>query len=344
MLKNKIIVTGGFGFIGSHTVVDLMNKGFDVVVIDNLSRSGSYIPTGIEKITGKKVLNHAVDLSDRNEALKVFGEHKDAVGIIHFAAYKDVAESVAEPVLYFRNNLGSMLTVLEAAQVYKIPNLIFSSSCTVYGNAEKLPVTEDEPVKPAESPYGYTKQVCETMIRNFSMANPHFNSIMLRYFNPAGAHPSAEIGEYLFSRGNNLIPVVTQTAIGLRNELVVNGNDYPTRDGTGLRDFIHVMDVADAHSLALMYLMNKKNKSNCEVFNLGSGNGITVMEVLTTFEKVNGVKLNYRIGPRREGDIVAIYANNDKAKKILGWNPKYSLEDMLTSAWKWQLKLKSLTR
>lgn len=343
-MKNKIIVTGGFGFIGSHAVADLISKGFEVVVIDDLSRSGKYIPEGLEKITGKKIVNHAIDLSDRESALKIFGQHKDASGIIHFAAYKDVAESVSDPILYYRNNIGSLINILDAIHLYKIPNLIFSSSCTVYGNIKELPVTEDAPLSPSESPYGHTKQVCETIIRNFSQAFPAYNAVMLRYFNPAGAHPSAEIGEYLYKKGNNLFPMIMQSAIGLRGELVVNGNDYPTRDGSALRDFIHVMDVAAAHSLALIYLLNKKNNSNCEVFNLGSGNGITVLEVLTTFEKVTGVKLNYRIGPRREGDIEAIYANNDKAKKVLGWNPEYSLEDMLSTAWKWQLKLKSLSQ
>lgn len=340
--KNKIIVTGGFGYIGSHTVVDLIEKGFEVIVIDDLSRSGKSIPAGLEKITGKKIQSYTLDLSDSASSLKVFEEHKDASGIIHFAAFKDVAESVSEPLKYYQNNLGSMLTVLQAIKLFNIQNLIFSSSCTVYGNVKDLPVTEDAPLAPTESPYGHTKQVCETMIQNFSKANPDCSSVLLRYFNPAGAHPSAEIGEFLYNKGSNLIPVLTQSAIGLRGELVVNGNDYPTRDGTALRDFIHVMDVAEAHSLAMMYLIQQKNKSNCEIFNLGSGNGITVQEVLTTFEKVNGVKLNYRIGPRREGDIVAIYANNDKAKNVLGWNPRFSLEDMLSTAWKWQLKLKSM--
>ncbi|MFZ5553486.1 MAG: UDP-glucose 4-epimerase GalE [Bacteroidota bacterium] len=337
----KIIVTGGFGFIGSHTVADLAQKGFEPVIIDDESRAGKYIPEGLKKILGKSPLSYPVNLSNRTDALKVFEQHRDAVAIIHFAAYKDVAESVENPLLYYKNNLGSMLTVLEAMELYKIPNLIFSSSCTVYGNADQLPVTEETPLQPAESPYGHTKQVCEQMIRNFSLAHPQFNMVLLRYFNPAGAHPSAEIGEYLFQKGSNLIPVVSQSAAGLRGKLTVNGDDYPTRDGTCLRDFIHVMDIADAHTLSVSWLLEKKNSSNCEVFNLGSGNGITVMEVLTTFEKVNHLKLDYTIGPRREGDIVSIYANNEKAKKQLGWNPNYSLEDMLTTAWKWQQKLLS---
>lgn len=336
----KVIVTGGTGYIGSHTIVDLLQHGYEVVCLDNLSRSTEYPLRGIEAITGKKVLFHRVDLCDKAATMEVIGAHRDAVGIIHFAALKSVYESVLEPLLYYSNNLDSLLNILSAIEEYQIPNFVFSSSCSVYGNADELPVTETTPVKQAESPYAHTKQIGEDIIRNFEKS-ADTQSILLRYFNPIGAHPSALIGEVPVGRPDNLVPYITQSAIGKLGTLTVHGNDYPTRDGSCIRDYIHVCDIAHAHTLALEYLLQKKNQSNCEVFNLGTGNGVSVLEVIAAFEKVSGKKLDYKIGERRAGDVVAIYADNKKAQSELNWHCQYSLEDAMLSAWEWELKMSS---
>ncbi|MEO6329532.1 MAG: UDP-glucose 4-epimerase GalE [Ginsengibacter sp.] len=335
----KILVTGGCGYIGSHTIVDLIQNDFEAISVDNLSRSTPVLLTGIERITGKRVKNYKVDLRNYDETFAIFHENPDIEGIIHFAAYKAVGESVEQPLLYFENNLFSLINILKCVKEFSVPHFIFSSSCTVYGNPDEVPVTETTPFKPAESPYGYTKQVGEQIINEATKAIP-VQSILLRYFNPVGAHRSIEIGEIPIGKPANLVPAITQTAIGKLPAMQVYGDDYPTRDGSCIRDYIHVSDIAHAHTLALQYLMNDKNKLPCEVFNLGTGNGVSVLEAIKTFEKVTGVKLNYNIGPRRPGDVVAVYANNELAKSSLGWDLKYSLEDMMETAWKWELKLK----
>ena len=335
----KILVTGGCGYIGSHTIVDLLQNGFDAISVDNNSRSTPALLEGIQKITGRNVKNYKVNLCNYDETFAIFHENPDVEGIIHFAAYKAVGESVEQPLLYFENNLFSLINILKCVKEFSVPNFIFSSSCTVYGNPDEIPVTEATPPKPAESPYGYTKQMGEQIV-NETTKTINVRSILLRYFNPVGAHPSAFIGEIPLGKPANLIPAITQTAIGKLPRMQVYGDDYPTRDGSCIRDYIHVSDIAHAHTLSLQYLMKHKNKLPCEVFNLGTGNGITVLEAIHAFEKVSGKKLNYTIGSRRPGDIVAIYANNELARKALGWNPQYSLEDMMETAWKWELKLK----
>lgn len=336
----KILVTGGCGYIGSHTIVDLIQNGFDVISIDDNSRSSSFLLEGVEKITGKKIKNYKVDLCDFNDTNAVFVENDDIVGIIHFAAYKAVGESVQKPLMYFENNLMSLINLLKCVEAFKIPYFVFSSSCTVYGNPDSIPVTEQTPTKPAESPYGYTKQMGEQIIGEFIKANMVTKAILLRYFNPAGAHPSALIGELPIDKPQNLVPVITQSAIGKLPGITVFGDKYNTRDGSCLRDFIHVSDLAHAHTLALQFLINNKEKSNPEIFNLGTGEGITVLETIKAFEKVTGIKLNYTIGANRPGDVIAIYANNDKAKNVLGWQTAYQLDDILATAWKWEQKLK----
>jgi UDP-glucose 4-epimerase len=336
----KILVTGGCGYIGSHTIVDLINNGFEVISVDNNSRSNPSILNGIEAITGKKVKNYNVDLCVFDDTHAIFQENNDIVGIIHFAAYKAVGESVEQPLLYFENNLNSLVNILKCVAEFKIPSFVFSSSCTVYGNPDNIPVTELTPQKPAESPYGSTKQMGEAIVQQTLQSLKDQNAILLRYFNPVGAHPSNQIGEIPIGRPANLIPAITQTAIGKLPQMQVWGNDYDTRDGSCVRDYIHVCDIAQAHTLALHYLMEGKNKTNCDIFNLGSGNGNTVLEVIHMFEKVSGQSLNYTIGPRRAGDVIAIYANNEKAVNELEWNPAYNLEDMMRTAWEWEKKLK----
>ncbi len=336
--NKKIIVTGGMGYIGSHTVVDLILKGYDVISIDNLSRSSKFIPDGIKKITGKTIKNYPIDLCNYEELRRVFYENQDCLGIIHFAAYKDVLESVKNPLLYYHNNLFSTINIIKCLEEFNILHFIFSSSCTVYGNISELAVTEETPLNKPLCPYGYTKQMCENIIKDFSQTTKT-KFILLRYFNPAGAHISENLGEYLHHSGNHLVPVLNQVAAGVRKELIVHGNDYPTRDGTGVRDFIHVMDIAEAHTLALEFLLHENLKNNIDIYNLGTGEGITVLEAINAFEKANNIKLNWCFGPRREGDIVSIYASNEKAKNILGWNPKYTLNDIMRTAWNWQKKL-----
>lgn len=334
----KILVTGGCGYIGSHTIVDLIQNGYNVISADDNSRSRPNILEGVEKITGKKVKNYTVDLCIFDDTHAIFVENPDIDGIIHFAAYKAVGESVEKPLLYFENNMNSLINILKCAVEFNIPNFVFSSSCTVYGNPATIPVTEETATQQAESPYGYTKQMGEQIVQQTVNSNS-IQSILLRYFNPVGAHPSIQIGEIPIGRPANLVPAITQTAIGKLPQMNVHGTDYPTRDGSCLRDYIHVSDIAHAHTLALDYLLEKKNKTNCEIFNLGSGNGYTVLEAIKTFEKVSNKSLNYSIGPRRPGDITAIFANNEKAKKTLGWETKYNLEDMMRTAWEWELKL-----
>lgn len=336
---HKILVTGGCGYIGAHTIVDLIENGFNPVSIDDNSRSTTGLLKGIKEITGVAVKNYKVDLANFDDTYAVFHENPDIKGIIHFAAYKAVGESVQKPLLYFENNLTSLINVLKCAKEFNVPHFIFSSSCTVYGSPDKIPVTEESPIKPAESPYGATKQMGEEIVRDVTKTGG-LKSILLRYFNPVGAHPSALIGELPVGKPENLVPAITQTAIGKIKELTVYGDDYDTRDGSCIRDYIHVCDIAHAHTLALQHLINDKNKNACEVFNLGTGDGVSVLEAIHAFEKVSGVKLNYKIGPRRPGDIVAIYANNSLAKSVLDWDTKYSLDEMMATAWKWQLKLK----
>ncbi len=335
----KILVTGGCGYIGAHTIVDLIENGFEPICVDNNSRSTPVLLEGIEKITGKKVKNYKVDLCSFDETHAVFQENPNIEGIIHFAAYKSVGESVHEALLYFENNLDSLINILKCVKEFQIPYFIFSSSCTVYGNPDEIPVTENTPPKPAASPYGYTKQMGEQIVSE-TTKTIFAQSILLRYFNPVGAHPSTLIGEIPLGKPENLVPAITQTAIGKLPQMKVYGDDYPTRDGSCVRDYIHVCDIAHAHILALQYLINHKNNSRCEVFNLGTGNGVTVLEAIKAFEKVTDVKLNYVIGPRRQGDVVAVYADNKLAREKLGWDIKYSLEEMMSSAWKWELKLK----
>jgi UDP-glucose 4-epimerase len=336
----KILVTGGCGYIGSHTLVDLIENGYDVISVDNNSRSNPVMLERVEKITGQKVKNYKVDLCNFDDSFAIFQENTDIRGIIHFAAYKSVNESVENPLLYFENNLCSLINLLKCVQEFSIPWFVFSSSCTVYGSPDSSPVTEQTPLKPAASPYGYTKQVGEHIVSEFSK-NAGTQCILLRYFNPVGAHPSAVMGEMPVGKPQNLFPAITQTAIGKLPKMIVYGNDYPTRDGSCVRDFVHVCDIAHAHTLALDYLAAAKNTSPCEVFNLGTGNGVTVLEAIRAFENTSGIKLNYVIGPRRPGDIMAIYANNDLAKSKLGWQPRYSLEDMVITAWKWEQRLQT---
>lgn len=336
---SKILVTGGCGYIGSHTLVDLVENGFDIISVDNNSRSTPHILQGVERITGRKIKNYKVDLCNFDDTYAIFQENEDITGIIHFAAYKAVGESVAHPIMYFENNLTSLLNLLKCVQEFKVPYFVFSSSCTVYGNPDVIPVTENTPPKPAESPYGYTKQMGEQIISEFAKVNTT-QCILLRYFNPVGAHPSIEIGELPIGKPANLVPAITQTAIGKLPQMQVWGDDYNTRDGSCLRDYIHVSDIAHAHTLALQYLIDGRALKSCEVFNLGSGNGTTVLEAIKAFEKVSGLKLNYSIGPRRPGDVVAIYANNEHAVTELGWTLKYNLEDMMDTAWKWEQRVK----
>ncbi len=330
----KILVTGGCGYIGSHTLVDLMENGFEVVCLDDNSRSEDSILEGVQKITGKAVHNHCVNLCDLPAVQAVFEQHPDIQGIIHFAAYKSVPESVGNPLLYYQNNINGLLNLLSCVAAHQTPYFVFSSSCSVYGNATELPVTEQTPLQQAESPYANTKQMGEDILQHFSKAHPT-QITLLRYFNPVGAHPSAHIGERQ-EKPENLVPYITQTAIGKRAQLTVFGNDYDTRDGTCIRDYIHVMDIANAHTKALQHLLSGRNTEKIDVFNLGTGNGVTVLEVIESFEKVSEQALNYRIGERRAGDVVKVFANNNKAKNILGWETQYSLDEMMLTAWKWE--------
>jgi len=336
----KILVTGGLGFIGSHTVVELQNEGFEVIIIDNLSNSSENVIDGIVAITGKKPIFEKFDLRDKNKVQDFFSRHSDIEGVIHFAASKAVGESVENPLLYYENNIGVLVYMLQELSKKGDANFIFSSSCTVYGQADIMPITEDAPVKPAESPYGNTKQVGEEIIKDTCKVNPQLAAIALRYFNPIGAHPTVEIGELPIGVPQNLLPYITQTGIGLREQLSVFGDDYPTADGTCIRDYIHVVDIAKAHVAALQRLIEGKNQENFEVFNLGTGTGSSVLEVIESFERVTGEKLNYRISPRREGDVVQAFADTTKANKTLGWKAKSTLDDAMKSAWDWEKKIR----
>ncbi|MEJ7609685.1 MAG: UDP-glucose 4-epimerase GalE [Ferruginibacter sp.] len=338
---STILVTGGCGYIGSHTIVDLITNGYRVISADNNSRSDDAILRGIKSITGVEVKNYKVDLCCFEDTYAVFRENTGISGIIHFAAFKAVGESVENPLMYFDNNLNSLISILRCAAAFNVPHFVFSSSCTVYGNPEQIPVTESSPFQPAQSPYGSTKQMGEELVQQTLNGPGNMKAVLLRYFNPVGAHPSCAIGELPLGRPQNLVPAITQTAIGKLDMMQVYGDDYPTRDGTCLRDYIHVSDIAHAHTLALQRMEAGKNETACEIFNLGSGNGFTVLEMIKTFEKVSGKALNYTITGRRSGDVVAIFANNDKAKKELGWKPKYNAEDMMRTAWEWEKKLES---
>ena len=336
----KILVTGGLGFIGSHTVVELQNEGFEVIIIDNLSNSSETVLDGIVAITGKKPVFENLDVKDKAAVQNFFKKHNDVSGVIHFAASKAVGESVENPLLYYENNINSLVYLLQELQNIPNSNIIFSSSCTVYGQAEEMPITENAPIQIAMSPYGNTKQIGEEIIRDVAKVS-NIKAILLRYFNPIGAHPSAEIGELPLGVPQNLVPFITQTAFGLRKELSVYGNNYPTPDGTAVRDYIHVVDLAKAHVIALQRLLKNKNLSPVETFNLGTGTGSSVLEVIQAFEKVSGQKLPYKIVDRREGDITSAYANTDKANNVLGWKAESSLEEAMASAWKWEQKIRS---
>ncbi len=336
----KILVTGGLGFIGSHTVVELQQEGFEVVIIDNLCNSSEDVLDGIISITGKKPHFDKLDLRDKNSVSQFFKTHHDIKGVIHFAAFKAVGESVAKPLDYYENNLNALVYILQELTQLETANFIFSSSCTVYGQADTMPITESAPVQAAESPYGNTKQIGEEIIKDVCSITPHLQSIALRYFNPMGAHPSVKIGELPLGTPQNLVPFITQTAIGLRKELSVFGSDYPTSDGTCVRDYIHVVDVARAHVVALKRLLQRANQDNFEVFNLGTGKGSTVLEVIHSFERISAQKLNYKLVDRRAGDVVTAYADTKKANEILGWKAAFSLDDAMKSAWEWEQKVR----
>lgn len=335
-MKKKILVTGGTGYIGSHTAVELIAEGFDVVIIDNLYNSEAGVIDGIEKISGVRPALEIFDLCDRNKVDDFFARHRDLSAIIHFAAYKAVGESVNKPLEYYRNNLVSLMNLLENMKKHGTGNFVFSSSCTVYGQPDKLPVTEDAPLQPATSPYGNTKQVGEAIIRDATVSDQNIKAVALRYFNPIGAHPSAIIGELPRGVPENLVPYITQTAYGLRDELKVYGNDYDTPDGFCIRDYLHVVDLAKAHVVAVKRLLEGKNKKNYEVFNLGTGNGVSVMEAIKSFEKVSGVKLKYKIVGRRPGDIEKIWADPTFANSELGWKTRSTLDEAMKTAWDWE--------
>lgn len=340
-MKQTILVTGGTGFIGSHTTVELQEAGYKVVIVDNLSNSKEEVLDGIEKITGVRPCFEKVDLRDKEATEAVFAKYPDIEGIIHFAASKAVGESVEKPLLYYRNNIVSLINLLELMPKYNVKGIIFSSSCTVYGQptAENLPVTEQAPIQKALSPYGNTKQINEEIIQDYIHSGAAIKSVILRYFNPIGAHPSAHIGELPNGVPMNLIPFVTQTAIGVRKELKIFGNDYGTPDGTCIRDYIYVVDLAKAHVAAMARVLDQ-DTDPVEVFNIGTGTGVSTLEVVEKFEKATGVKVNWSYAPRREGDIEKVWGNVDKANKVLGWKADTPLEDVLASAWKWQLKLR----
>ncbi|MCW5910438.1 MAG: UDP-glucose 4-epimerase GalE [Cyclobacteriaceae bacterium] len=338
--KNHVLVTGGAGYIGAHTVVELLNAGYEVTVIDSLERSELRIVEGIKSITGKEFSFHKIDCLDAS-AMKSLFEANQFDSVIHFAAYKSVNESVEKPLMYYQNNVGSLMTLLEAMKQYRVRDLIFSSSCTVYGQPDYIPVDESAPFKKAESPYGASKQLCEHILED--MATVGIRVASLRYFNPIGAHPSGLIGELPIGVPNNLVPYVTQTAAGVRAQLTVFGNDYDTPDGSCVRDFIHVCDVASAHVNAIQYLEDLKAGKVFEAFNLGTGKGVSVLELVQKFIEATGVNLNYKIGPRRPGDVEKVYANPEKIVKSLGWNPQYDLGQSLKHAWQWEKKIHGLS-
>ncbi len=336
-MKKKVLVTGGTGYIGSHTIIDLIENGYDVVCVDNECNSDRSSLDAAEKITGVMVPYFRIDLCDLIASESIFSLHPDISGVIHFAALKAVGESVEKPIQYFRNNIDSLINILDLSMRYNVNAFIFSSSCTVYGNVEKSPVDENTPLQEAASPYGRTKQIGEQIISD-SLKNTCIKSILLRYFNPAGAHLSGLLGESPINLAQNLVPVITETAIGKRKKMTVFGTDYPTRDGSCIRDYIHVSDLAHAHTLALKYIYDGNQIENVDVFNVGIGNGLSVFEIIEAFEKVAGLKLNYETGPRRAGDVMAIYSDYTKAKKLLGWTPALKVDDIMKSAWEWEKK------
>ena len=340
-MKKKILVTGGTGYIGSHTSVELIEEGFDVIIIDNLYNSEADVADKIHLITGVKPLLEVLDLCNHEKLDRFIQDHKDISAIIHFAAYKAVGESVNKPLDYYRNNLLSLVNILTVMKRYDIPDLVFSSSCTVYGQPEKLPVTEDAPLQPATSPYGNTKQIGEAIIRDTTISDKNTHAISLRYFNPIGAHPSSLIGELPRGVPENLVPYITQTAFGIRDELKVFGNDYDTPDGSCIRDYLHVVDLAKAHVVAVKRLIGKRNRKNYEVFNLGTGNGISVLEAIKSFERVSGINLKYKIVGRREGDIEKIWADPSFANRELGWKTLSSLDEAMRTAWDWEKKIRN---
>ena len=331
----KVLVTGGCGYIGSHTLVDLIENAYDVISVDSLINSDLSSLKGIKQITGITVKNYAYDLCDLNLTRSIFEDNPDIKSIIHFAALKSVNESVEKPYLYFKNNINSLINLLFCCENYGVENFIFSSSCTVYGNPDELPVSENSPLKEAESPYGKTKQISEKLIEK-ATNDFGLKAISLRYFNPAGAHDSILIGESPLNTAANLVPVITETAIGKRKKMTIYGKNYSTRDGTNIRDYIHVMDLANGHTKALRHIDSNHFDKQYDVFNLGIGNGVSVLEAVNAFIKVSGLDLNYAFGERREGDVIAIYANFNKAKKILGWIPSKNIEDIMATAWAWE--------
>ncbi len=336
----KILITGGLGFIGSHTVVCLQEAGFEVLVVDDLSNSSIEVQDRITTITKIPFEFTQLDLRDKEAVFNYFDSHSDIAGVIHFAASKSVGESVADPLKYYENNINALVYVLQACKKHSINNLIFSSSCTVYGEPDSLPITEEAPIKKAVSPYGNTKQIGEDIIYDCTLSN-HLNAISLRYFNPIGAHESALIGELPLGVPQNLVPFITQTAAGVRNELKVFGNDYPTVDGSCIRDYIHVVDLAESHVAALQRLIAGKNVTKFEVFNIGTGQGTSVLEIVEAFQKVTNQPLNYSIAPRRPGDVIAVYADTTKANTVLGWKARYTTAECLSSAWKWEQQLRN---
>ncbi|HXB39614.1 MAG TPA: UDP-glucose 4-epimerase GalE [Bacteroidia bacterium] len=337
MSKKTVLVTGGAGYIGSHTIIELLNHGgYEVISADNFSNSSPKAYNQIKLITGKSFKTYKLDLCDIHEFDKIFSENK-IDGIIHFAAFKAVGESVELPLKYYHNNIASLVNLLELCRKHKTSNVIFSSSCSVYGNVEKMPVNESTPLPKAESPYAYTKQIGEAMIEDVCKRYLDFNAVSLRYFNPVGSHISGKIGEWPINKPNNLVPLITGTAIGKYPQLTVFGGDYSTRDGTNIRDYIHVSDIANAHVLALDYLILKKNKINYDVFNLGSGNGVSVLEAIAAFEKISGKKLNYKIGERRPGDVISVYSDSRKVEKAFGWKCAHDINSMMKTAWDWEL-------
>lgn len=341
-MSKKILVTGGAGYIGSHTIIELLGKtGYEVISLDNFSNSGRSVFDRIEAVTGRRVRNCEADLCSAQATENFFRQEKDIAGVIHFAAFKSVPESVANPYKYYHNNIASLLNLLEMCLKYGVKDFIFSSSCSVYGDIDQLPVSEDTVLNKAVSPYAYTKQIGEQILQDYTRAHPALNVISLRYFNPAGAHKSGLIGEDPINLPTSLVPVITKTAIGKIREMTVYGKDYATRDGSCIRDYVHVCDIADAHILALEYLFAGRNVSNYDVFNLGTGTGVSVLEAIASFEKISGRKLNYKIGARREGDVETIYSDTSKSKKTLSWQPEYTLDDMMESAWKWEQNIEN---
>lgn len=339
-MKKKILVSGGTGYIGSHTIIELIRSGlFEPIAVDSCIRSTTQTIDRIEKVTGVRVKHYKTDICDKKSFFEVVEKEKDIAGIIHFAAFKCVPESVEQPLMYYRNNLGSLENVLEACEKYDIRNLIFSSSASIYGDVKDLPVTESTPMGEPFCPYAHTKQIGEQMIRFCANQHPDFQSVILRYFNPVGNEMSGLIGELSPDKPNNLMPIITQVASGKLPKLTVFGTDYDTRDGSCIRDYIHVSDIADAHVKALQFLLEGKNESNCEIFNLGSGNGVSVIEMIDAFEKVNGIKLNCVFGERRPGDVPAIYSDSQRANQLLGWHCQHDINDMVESAWKWERHL-----